>query len=189
MKNKKKIIISLFIIFLLPLLLIGCNRDGKLSDLDRLVESFNSEKLEFKLYYYGKKENLRNLKVTYLANFNDLFNIEISKNTFIVINNLDNELSFDLELIFKLKEKIVENDLAFYYFGNKEIDNFFKSGLFLHENMDSTSLSFGYVKENGHYINVIGSWNFVENEIVKENDKLFLEILLNEFKYLIKLNQ
>ena len=55
--------------------------------------------------------------------------------------------------------------------------------------MDPSSLSFGYVKEGENYINVIGTWDTTANEIKNQNDLLFLELFLYEFKYVINQNQ
>lgn len=182
----KKIIFGL--LFLLIICLCGCDNQIDDNPLKSLIDSFNDDKLDFKLYYYGKRENLSELKVTYISSISEIPFSNTHKNTFIIINNLDGQLFFDTEELLELKENIEKYRYSFYYFGNTEIENFYQSGLLNQEMLDPSALSFGYVREGDRYINSIGTWDVTANQIVKENDLLFLELVLNEFKYQININ-
>jgi hypothetical protein len=186
MFSYRKTIISILII-LLTFSLFGC---GKVEDnsLNKLVESFNNENLDFKLYYIGKNENLLNLNVTYIDHISNIPFNNHKKNQFIVVNNLDGLLSFDLESLIDLKESIETYNYSFYYFGTTHIDLFFQSGLFMNEIMDPSSLSFGYVKDGNKFINVMGTWDQTANEVILINELIFLELLLYEFKFQISVN-
>lgn len=178
------------VIFLIVTLfmLVGCKETDENQDIKDLIKVISDEKLEFKLYYYGKNENVLDLNLHYVHSFEEIVFDDSHKNTFIVINNLDNNLTFDIEKLSALKTQIEEYNYSFYYFGNTEIEKFYASGLLLHERLDPRALSFGYVREGNRYLNSIGTWDITANEIAKENDILFLELVLYEIKYQININ-
>lgn len=153
------------------------------------MDSFNSADLDFQLYYIGKKEEMLDLKVEYLDTIEDIPEMKENKNTFIIINNIDGKISVTFNQLLNLKEKIENNSYQFYYVGLEQLELFHNAGLFQNEIMDPSSLSFGYVKEGESYINVMGTWDTTANEIKNQNELLFLELFLYEFKYTINRNQ
>ncbi len=185
MKNRKLIIILIINL----ILVLGACTTAISNDLQSLVDSFNSNDLDFQLYYIGKKEEMLNLKVEYLDTIDDIYEEKKAKNTFILVNNIDGRINITFNQLLDLKEKIETNSYQFYYVGLEQLDLFYNAGLFQNEIMDPSSLSFGYVKEGENYINVIGTWDTTANEIKNQNDLLFLELFLYEFKYVINQNQ
>jgi len=187
MFNICKKAISLVLVLIIGVVLFGCERT-EINTLNGLVALFNEDVLDFKLYYIGKQENLLDLEVTYLTSISNIpFNWS-HKNTFILINNLDEKLYFELDDLILLKENIETYRYSFYYLGDTHLNLFFESGLLKDEVMDPSSLSFGYVREGDQFLNVIGTWDRTANEIVKTNELILLELILNEFKYQISIN-
>jgi len=183
-----KFSLRILFFFLIILGCAGCTGDIEHNEIEGLINLLNSGTLEFKLYYYGKKENLLDLNLEYINSFEEIIFNDTYKNTFILVNNLDNNLTFEINQLSELKTRIEEYNYSFYYFGNTEIEKFYASGLLLQERLDPSALSFGYVREGDRYLNSIGTWDITANEIAKENDILFLELVLNEIKYQININ-
>lgn len=179
-------LITFVIVLCTSILLYGCERNN-VDPVQELVDSFNEDSLDFKLYYLGKDVNLLDLEVTYVTSISSISFNHLNEYTFIVINNLDGLIDFQLEELITLKTDIETYGYAFYYFGNSDFDVFHESGLLKNEVMDPSSLSFGYVREGDRYINVIGTWDITANQISNTNDLLFLELLLNEFKYQVNI--
>ena len=69
MKNRKLIIILIINL----ILVLGACTTSINNDLQSLVDSFNSNDLDFQLYYIGKKEEMLNLKVEYLDTIDDIY--------------------------------------------------------------------------------------------------------------------
>jgi len=178
--------ITFVIVLCISILLYGCERNN-VDPIQELVDSFNEDALDFKMFYFGKDVNLLDLEVTNVTSISSIPFNHFNENTFIVINNLDDDYDFQLEDLITLKTDIETYGYAFYYFGNSDFDVFYESGLLKNEVMDPSSLSFGYVREGDRYINVIGTWDITANQISNTNDLLFLELMLNEFKYQINM--
>ena len=172
---------------LTTMLFFGCEKQ-EVDMTEQLIQSFSQEAPNYQLYYLGKEENLLDLKVNYAEDISDILFTNSDNQTFVVFNNLDNSMSFSIDELKQLKENIERCNYSFYYFGTNHLDMFHESGLLIHSEMDSSSLSFGYVKEGYRYINVMGTWDYTANELVKTNDLLFLILLVNEFKYQTSLN-
>lgn len=169
------------------IMLVACSKGDSNNEIKDMIKLFNAEEESFKLYYYGKKENLLNLKVTYVDSLESIIIDEEYKNTFIIINNLDGRLTFEIEELERIKSLVEKHKYSFYYFGTTEINKFVESGLFLQEILDPSAMSFGYVREGNKYLNSIGIWGVADNEFAKNNELLFLQLLLSEFKYRINL--
>lgn len=185
MKIRKLLIISICNL----ILVLGACTTTVNNNVQSLVDSFNFADLDFQLYYIGKKEEMLNLKVEYLDTIDDIPEVKTNKNTFIIVNNIDEKISVTFNQLLDLKEKIETNSYQFYYVGLEQLKLFYDAGLFQNEVMDPSSLSFGYVKEGENYINVMGTWDTTANKIKNQNELLFLELFLYEFKYVINQNQ
>lgn len=166
----------------MSMLFFGCEKQ-EVNLTDELLQSFKEETPNYKLYYLGKQENMLDLEVNYINKITEIPFDEAHENMFIVINNLDDCLDFDLSELIQLKENIERYQVAFYYFGLTHLDVFHDSGLLIHEAMDPSSLSFGYVKEGNQFINAMGTWDVEANELVKTNELLFVVLLVSEFTY------
>lgn len=180
----KRTILTL-LIGLLLILINGCQEQPE-SSLTKLVKVFNQDSTNFKMFYYGKDVELLDLEVTYITTFDEIEFIHTTGYHVVVMNNLDDSLTLELDELIQLKEQLDLYKYSFYYFGSTGIDKFYQSGLINQDRLDSSALSFGYVYESGNFINVIGTWDLTANEISSEYKNLFLELLLDEFKYHIE---
>ena len=182
----KRVMLSTLIVIVICI--TGCIKPNENQDLIDLVNSFNNESLDFNMYYYGKSEDMLHLEYNLISSLDELDFTHTTSHNYIIINNLDSNLIFDLETLNQLKEDIETYNYNLYYFGTTELEKFNTAGFFIDEFVEPNTYSFGFIHEGLGMINVLGTWDHTANEISKDNDLLFLELLLLELKYHIQLN-
>lgn len=178
----------LSIVIISLLFVAGCVKPNENQNLIDLVNSFNNESLDFNMYYYGKSEDMLHLEYNLISSLEELDFTHTTAYNYIIINNLDGNLMFDLESLSQLKNDIETYNYNLYYFGTTELNKFNTAGFFVDGFVEPNTYSFGFIHEGLGMINVLGTWDHTSNEIAKDNDLLFLELLLLELKYHIQLN-
>lgn len=174
------------VILSLVMVLASCTKPEK-TEIEKDIDAINREDSGIRIYYYGKREELSDLNVIYVDSLEEIIFEKKYLYTYIVINNLDNLLTFDIEELIELQNKVVNNHYAFYYYGNKPFDQFYESGFIdeKHYIERDNITGFGYIPINETYINHNGIYTDDDVANSEKNESLFLERLIFIIKFVI----